>query len=131
MRHDRSQADPETTFYIPVALKVQMNEIARQFRNDSTPSEVTLWQALRGRKLSGRRFRRQQPIGPFVVDFYCAAEHLAVEIDGPIHEQLRDVDVQRQALIEATGVRFVRLSASQVQNDLSGSLDIIRACFGR
>ena len=51
-------------------LRRRMTEIARDFRKEPTKSEAILWQALRGKKLDGIKFRRQQPVGPFVVDFY-------------------------------------------------------------
>jgi adenine-specific DNA-methyltransferase len=106
-----------------------MIEIARQFRKQPTPSEAILWSALRGCQLDGRKFRRQQPIGPFVVDFFCAAERLIVEVDGPIHETQRDVDEQRQRLLESLGFRFVRLAASQIENNLPAALETIRHAF--
>jgi len=56
-----------------------MTEVARGFRKAPTPSEAILWRALRGEALDGRKFRRQQPIGPFIVDFYCSTERLIVE----------------------------------------------------
>ncbi|HEY9766381.1 MAG TPA: DUF559 domain-containing protein, partial [Chroococcales cyanobacterium] len=65
----------------------RMTERAREFRKEPTPSESLLWEALRKGRLDGRRFRQQQPIGHFIVDFYCPSEKLVVEVDGPIHEQ--------------------------------------------
>lgn len=114
---------------IPEALRRKMVETARQFRKTPTPSEAVLWQALRGKKLDGVKFRRQQPIGPFVVDFYAPAYRLVVEVDGPIHEAQRTADRERQELLESLGLRVVRLSAHQVESDLSGALNAIRAAF--
>src|SRR5437868_12293391 len=79
---------------IPVELRARMVELARDFRKVQTPSERLLWTYLRGNKL-GARFRRQQPIGPFVVDFYCPSHLLIVEGDGPIHETQLDHDRER------------------------------------
>jgi very-short-patch-repair endonuclease/tetratricopeptide (TPR) repeat protein len=106
-----------------------MVEVAREFRKTPTPSEKILWQALRGKKMDGRKFRRQQPIGPFIVDFFCASERLIVEVDGPVHETQRVVDQQRQQLIESLGLRFVRAPASEVEHNLLGVLGMIRAGF--
>jgi len=105
------------------------HERARAFRKNPTPSEAILWQALRGRKLHGRKFRRQFPVGPYILDFYCAEERLAVEIDGAVHCRQQMADQQRQELIEALGIRFVRLTADQVEQDLPGALETIRAAF--
>lgn len=62
---------------VPPALKARMTEVARGFRKAPTPSGAILWRAIRGEALDGRKFRRQQPIGPFIVDFYCSTERLS------------------------------------------------------
>lgn len=110
------------TWDVPGPLRRKMVEIARQFRKAPTHSEGLLWQALRDRRLADRRFRRQQPIGPFVVDLYCASERLIVEVDGPVHEIQREADAQRQSLLEPLGLHFVRISAAQVEEDLPAAL---------
>lgn len=114
---------------IPPELHQKMTEIARQFRKEPTPSEAILWQALRGKQVEGRKFRRQQPIGPFVVDFYCPSERLVVEVDGLIHESQQEADVWRQQLIESLGIRFVRVTAAEVEQHLAGVLAEIRRAF--
>jgi len=114
---------------IPPALREKMKQRARQFRKQPTKSEAILWQAIRNRKLEGRKFRRQQPIGSFVVDFFCANEKLIVEVDGLIHESQKVLDQQRQELLESLGLRFVRLSSHQVETDLPGALEIICQAF--
>lgn len=111
---------------VPADVRRRMIEIARQFRKEPTPSEAILWQALRNRKLEGRKFRRQQPIGCFVVDFFCADERLIVEIDGLIHQSQQVLDQQRQELLESLGLRFLRLSSELVETNLSVALDNIR-----
>src|SRR3990172_6528086 len=65
---------------------------ARRMRKEPTDSEGLLWSALRSRGLAGRKFRRQHPVGPFVLDFYCHEERLAVEIDGTVHRGTRVAD---------------------------------------
>lgn len=114
---------------IPETLRRKMVEIARQFRKEPTRSEAILWKALRGKKLDGFKFRRQQNIGPFVVDFYNSTHRLVIEIDGPVHESQKDLDRQRQELLEALGLCFVRLTAKQVENDLQAALDAIRSAL--
>lgn len=114
---------------IPESLRARMVEIARTFRKEPTASEATLWRALRGRRLAGRKFRRQQPIGPFVVDFFCAEERLIIEVDGSIHDTQQEADAQRQSLIESLGLRFVRLSAVTVETDLDTALQHIAQAF--
>ena len=63
------------------------------------------------------------------MDFYCPAERLIVEVDGPIHADQREADAQRQVLIESLGLRFVRVSAAQVEQDMGAALAAIRAAF--
>ncbi|WP_228013504.1 endonuclease domain-containing protein, partial [Nostoc edaphicum] len=114
---------------VPPALHQKMKEVARQFRKEPTPSEAILWQALRNRKLEGRKFRRQQPIGCFIVDFFCAAERLIVEVDGAIHESQKILDQHRQELLESLGLRFVRVSSELVETNLPATLEIICHAF--
>jgi very-short-patch-repair endonuclease len=114
---------------ISPALKNKMTEVARQFRKEPTPSEDILWQALRGRKLEGRKFKRQQPIGPFIVDFFCGAERLIVEVDGGVHDSQQVADQQRQELLESLGLRFVRVSSELVETKLDQALAIVRQAF--
>jgi putative DNA methylase len=111
------------------ALSKKMTEVARQLRKQETQSEEILWQALRGAKLEGRKFRRQQPIGCFVVDFFCAAERLIVEVDGAVHDLQQELDRERQMLLESLGLRFLRLSAHAVETDLFTCLKQIEAAF--
>ena len=82
-----------------------------------------------GRQLEGRRFRRQQPIGRFVVDFFCASERLIVEVDGAIHDQQREADAERQQILEALGYRVLRVSAELVETEIGVALERIRAAF--
>jgi len=110
-------------------LRKKMQEVARQFRKEPTPSEAILWEALRSRKLENRKFRRQHPIGSFVVDFFCKEENLIVEVDGLIHESQQELDHQRQALLESLGLRFVRVSGQKVESKLSETLEIIKNSF--
>jgi len=82
---------------------------------------------LRGRQLDGLRFRRQQSIGPYVADFFCAERRLIVEVDGAVHAGQREYDTERQGELEACGYRVLRLSATEVERDVTGCLARIRA----
>ena len=116
---------------IPPHLHHEMVLIARQFRKEPTPSEGILWQAIRGRRLEGVKFRREQPIGLFIVDFFAAAQRLIVEVDGPIHDTQVEADARRQELLESLGFRFVRIKSEVVERDLPRALDMIRAAIVR
>ncbi len=121
MNHERWKIPPE--------LKTKMHDLAVELRNEHTISEDRLWQALRRKQLAGRKFRRQNPIGAFVVDFYCPEENLAVEVDGGIHESQREADALRQEIIESLGIRFVRVTAEEVETNLPNVLNKIRSNF--
>ena len=69
-----------------------------------------MWKVLRGRGLGGLKFRRQHPVDGFVVDFYCAERRLIVEVDGSVHDRQRAADEERQAVLDASGYRVVRLT---------------------
>jgi very-short-patch-repair endonuclease/type II restriction/modification system DNA methylase subunit YeeA len=116
---------------IPESLRRNMVNLAREFRKTPTRSEAILWQALRGKRLDGVKFRRQQNIGPFVVDFYASEHRLIVEIDGPIHETQQRQDAERQKLLESLGLRFVRVPAKLVENDLNAALEMIRSAIAQ
>jgi very-short-patch-repair endonuclease len=81
---------------------------ARKLRNEPTDAERKLWQLLRGRQLEGFRFRRQVPIGPYIVDFLCPQLKLVVEIDGGQHVEQVDYDSRRSNYLAAVGYQVVR-----------------------
>jgi very-short-patch-repair endonuclease len=112
---------------IPSDLKHKLTQLARQQRKEPTRSEHMAWQALRDRKLGGFKFRRHQPLGPFILDFYCAQMRLAIEIDGPIHALQPEADAISQELIEALGISFLRFTATHVENNLRDVLGQILA----
>lgn len=103
-----------------------MIDIAREFRKEPTEGERILWSALRGKKLDGIKFRRQQPVGYFVVDFYASAFRLVVEVDGPIHYQQVEADRARQEILEVLGLTVFRIKTELVEKNLSLALDMIR-----
>ena len=103
---------------------------ARALRRAMSPPEVRLWQLLR-KRATGFRFRHQHPAGPFVLDFYCPAAKLVVEIDGLAHDMGRNParDARRDAWLLHRGVRTVRIEASELWKNAEGVLDhILNAC---
>ena len=112
--------------YVSAETRRKMVEIAREFRKEPTTSEKILWEALRGKKLDRIKFRRQQPVGYFVVDFYSSEYRLVVEVDGPIHERQKDADQARQEILEEVGLTVVRVSSVLVESNLSIALKMIR-----
>ena len=100
---------------------------ARELRASETRAEDRLWEALRGRRLDGWKFRRQHPVGPFVLDFCCVERRLGIEVDGEVHATQRERDAEREGLIAATGYRILRCSNAEVQQELARVLAAIRA----
>lgn len=94
-----------------------------------TRPEVVLWLSLKGRSLEGLKFRRQHPLGPYILDFYCHTAKLCVEVDGeghsfgarPLRDQFRD------AWLESVGVRTLRIGASTILEDADIALRMILA----
>ncbi|MFN3817029.1 endonuclease domain-containing protein [Brevundimonas sp.] len=105
---------------------------ARQLRRKLTLPEVILWNALRGRRMDGRRFRRQHPLGPYILDFYCAEARLAVEVDGAAHDHPDKIkhDQRRNRWLESCGVRVLRIPAREVLGNLEGVLTGLRDALG-
>ena len=92
-------------------------------RREMTLEERILWNELRGNRLKGIHFRRQQVISGFIVDFYCDAARLAVELDGAHHEAGYDAD--RDCELERVGVKVMRIENAELRRDLSSVLDQI------
>jgi very-short-patch-repair endonuclease len=87
---------------------------ARRLRRNPTATERVLWDRLRQRKLGGLKFRRQVPLGPYVLDFLCLRHRLVVEADGPFHDPKRDAI--RDAWLEANGFRVLRFRNLDIHN---------------
>ena len=109
----------------------ELRTVRRRLRGLPTQAEAVVWKALRRRQLHDRRFRRQHSIGHFVVDFYCPAERLAIEIDGGVHaDPARSTyDTQRQRWLEAQGIRVLRFTNDAVLHDLDLVVTAITAAF--
>ena len=108
-------------------IRRKMLEIAREFRKEPTKGEAILWQALRGKKLDGVKFRRQQPVGYFIVDFYNSAYRLVLEVDGPIHDNQTEADRARQDILEVLGLNILRIKTELVESNLNIALSSIRS----
>jgi very-short-patch-repair endonuclease len=91
---------------------------ARRLRRDQTEAEARLWDRLRGRRLEGWKWRRQVPVGPFIVDFLCLEAAVAVELDGGIHAEQADRDARRDAYLRARGLGVLRFWNREVGSDL-------------
>ena len=99
---------------------------ANSLRRDLTDGEKKLWRLLRSRQLDGAKFRRQQPIGPFIVDFVCHERRLIVEADGGQHSESAS-DARRTAFLESKGYRVLRFWNNDILTNLDGVAEIIAA----
>jgi len=100
---------------------------ARSMRKDPTPAEAKLWSRLRKKQVAGLRFRRQHPIGQFIVDFYCAEARLVIEVDGSVHDEpeVAERDTSRQQHLESLGLRVFRVTNGLVMRELDAVVERI------
>jgi len=104
----------------------------KNLRKRSTIAEKTLWQYLKGKKLTGYKFRRQYSVDQFILDFYSPKLKLAIEIDGGYHsnDEIQIYDKARQQLIESFGIKFLRFTVDEVYYNIDKTLSIIlNACI--
>ncbi|MEN3027394.1 MAG: DUF559 domain-containing protein [Chlorobiota bacterium] len=108
-------------------LPEHVKEMARQLRREATSAESLLWEFLRDRRLGGLKFRRQHPIGNFIVDFYCHERRLIVELEGSIHDEPEQAayDEERFKWLQAQGYTVLRFRNEEVFEDLEGVLERI------
>ena len=100
---------------------------ARDMRLECTDAELLLWRILRNRRFEGFKFRRQHPVGRYIVDFYCHEATLAIELDGGDHDLDRQAayDAARDAALEAEGIRVLRFWNTDLFQNLRGVLEEI------
>jgi very-short-patch-repair endonuclease len=116
---------------VGVGQHVALEKVERswQLRRRMTPAEGTLWSALRDGQVDGFRFRRQQVIDGFIVDFYCSAASLVIEVDGSVHAQQAEYDAERDVVIRARQLRILRFTNDDVRYNIAGVLFRIRAAI--
>ena len=102
----------------------KLTTFARANRKAPTPAETTIWhKLLRNRQFHGYKFLRQKPIGPYIVDFYCAELKLVIEIDGDSHAAQKAYDAQRTDFLNQRGIRVLRYTNLDVSQHLAGIYD--------
>jgi very-short-patch-repair endonuclease len=102
-------------------------EFSRRLRKDQTEVEKILWQRLRAKQLCGFKFRRQHPIGKFIVDFVCLEKNLVIELDGGQHDIQRNKDGVRDQWLKDEGFRVLRFWNNEVNEKLEAVLEKILA----
>ncbi len=108
---------------------IHLREAQNELRNNSTKTEMILWKYLKNRRLDGLKFRRQHGVGPYIVDFYCDQYKLIIEVDGRIHDQkdISDYDKERQGFLEDCGYKVLRVTNSDVKNQIDVVLERIKS----
>ena len=103
-----------------------------KLRSNLTPAEATLWRMLKGSKLDGRKFRRQHSVANYILDFYCPAERLAVELDGQVHRDERAAiyDSERKLFLATYGIKVIRFENFLVFDEPDYVLLRISSFFG-
>ena len=98
---------------------------ARELRKNPTQAEHALWQHMRRRQLGGHKFRRQQPLGLYIVDFVCFDKRLIVEVDGGQHSGQFDYDTERTAWLESQGFYVLRFWNNQVLKEMEAVKEVV------
>ncbi len=103
---------------------------AKELRSQMTEAEKILWKHLRTNQLNGLHFRRQQIIDGFIVDFYCHAAGVVIEVDGSVHLQQVEYDARRDQVLSLRGLRILRITNEEVKHNLKQVLARIAAVCG-
>jgi len=101
---------------------------ARDLRNNMTRAEIILWSRLRSKKIDGYKFRRQQPIFDYIVDFYCDELKLVIEVDGEIHSltEMADSDIKRDKILRNNKYHIIRLHNLEIETDIDAAIRKLR-----
>jgi very-short-patch-repair endonuclease len=105
--------------------KVIIN-MAKKLRKSSTDAERLLWRHLRARQLDGLKFRRQEPIGDYIVDFVCYEKGIVIEVDGGQHAIQKDMDEERDEWLSKQGFKVLRFWNNEVLQNIQGVLEVVR-----
>jgi very-short-patch-repair endonuclease len=102
-----------------------MTKLAKVLRKSQTDAEKIVWQKLRSKQLNGFKFKRQQPLGRYIVDFVCFDKKLIIEIDGGQHATQKDKDLQREQWLQSEGFEVVRFWNNDIFENIEGVLETI------
>ncbi len=105
--------------------KRELIERAREMRRNPTQAEDALWKVLRKKNLDGYKFRKQHPMGNYIVDFYCPEKKLVIEVDGGQHSEQEEQDAERSRYLESRGCHVIRFWNNEVLKNMDGVIEII------
>ena len=117
------------TNHVHLHNRTSLRKARRELRHSLTLAEARLWLHLQRRQLDGWKFRRQHSIGPYIVDFYCPAARLVVELDGAAHDSVAASrnDERRSNYLTVYGISVIRFLNDDVRDNLEGVLESIRS----
>lgn len=101
-------------------------DLARKLRLNPMPCELLLWAYLSNKNILSFKFRRQHPVGRYILDFYCSKKNLAIEIDGSSHKYKKDEDRFRDDFLESCGIKTLRFSNDEVFNNFDEIIEKIK-----
>ncbi len=107
-------------------MRSPLRNVAKSLRKQSTNTELLLWFHLQAKRLEGLKFRRQQPIGKYIVDFVCFEKKLIIEVDGGQHSE-NDNDKERDEWLIKEGFQVLRFWNNDVLSNIAGVLEVIRS----
>jgi very-short-patch-repair endonuclease len=113
------------TPHYPAKLPEDIKAWAREMRVQMTDAEGLLWRLLRNRRIAGAKFRRQHPVGPYILDYYCVEKRLCIELDGGQHNEAVDYDQRRDNWLETQGIRVLRFWNNQMLAETEAVLEVI------
>jgi very-short-patch-repair endonuclease len=107
-------------------LPDNITQIAKNLRKTSTIAERLLWRHLRAKQMDGHKFRRQEPIGNYVVDFVCFEKRIVIEVDGSQHQIEKDKDRLRDKWLKKQGFKVLRFWNNDVLKNMEGVYEVIK-----
>jgi len=110
-------------------MKSRLTGFAKELRNNPTNAEGLLWLHLRDKQLDGLKFRRQQPLGPYIVDFVCLSKKIVIEVDGGQHadDKNKKKDEERDLWLKNQGFKVLRFWNNEVLENLEGVWEVIQS----
>jgi very-short-patch-repair endonuclease len=111
--------------HYPAKLPEDIRSYAREMRNRMTDAEALLWMMLRNRRIAGAKFRRQHPVGRYILDFYCDEKRLGIELDGGQHSEAVEYDKQRDSWLRVQGIQVLRFWNNQMLTETEVVLEVI------
>jgi adenine-specific DNA-methyltransferase len=108
----------------PAKLPEDIRTWAREMRGRMTDAEALLWMLLRDRRIADAKFRRQHPIGRYILDYYCIEKKLAIELDGGQHGEAADYDQQRDSWLRSQGIRVLRFWNNQMLAETEAVMEV-------